>query len=197
MQDDQSLNTKQSCVAVTAALEKLEQTQSPHSMTLEEIMMCSYHKPCRRILPGSDPVFRKYGRGSTLVYKNEVVLVLLPDDDTVYFPARGVRCIGPKVKRYKGVLPRSSFYTNGGVYNLVLTPFEEVVAWREVFHNLEPTFGPHVSCGGMFGVAAHQRCKETFILMGRLAAKRLLRQLPPAQKVPQSALEMPFKHGAD
>lgn len=83
-----------------------------YKLTLEEIMMVRYRKPCRRVAPGNREA-KKFGRGSVLLYEQEVLLVLEPEDNTTYFPHTNTRVVCPSKRRR--LLSGSRYYTTGGV----------------------------------------------------------------------------------
>ena len=162
--------------AIKAVFERMEAAQSPDVLTLEELMSCYYNRPCRRVTPGTDHRYRKYKRGSVLVYKEEVVLILFPNDDTTYFPSNSSRVIGPKGK-YKGLLPGSRFFTNGDVLVRILEPFRSVSETRlalRAYAKGPNLFGKDNKAGSLNG----HRCSEAFGLMGGIDARRYIKLLP-------------------
>lgn len=164
--------------AVLAALEKLKSTNEPDALTLEEVMACFYRRPCRRVSPGTNPRFNKYGRGSVLVYKDEVVLILLPEDNTLTFPCRKTKCVGPR-SRYKGVEPRSRIYTKTGILVCVAEPFTTVTEIRKFFTELSEHCRENYGVDSFLGrnSAGHlnnHRCPEAFVLYGRIVTRELI-----------------------
>lgn len=164
------------CTAVLAAMQKLNTTQNPDALTLEEVMMCFYERPCRRISPGKDCHFRKYARGSLLVYEQEIVLVLLPEDNTLYFPYERARIVGPK-RCYRGLLPRSVFHTTGGTRVYVMDPFKEVSGMRQLMREKAerlksfPEEANFLAWKNSAGSLNNHRCSEAFGLAGMIGAR--------------------------
>lgn len=165
---------------VLAALKRLEETQDPDALTLEEVMMCRYKLPCWRIAPGTNYQFRKYRRGSVLVYEHVVILILLPGDNTTHFPFSRVWVVGKK-RQYKGVLPGSSFYTNGGTRLLVEDGLECIQSVREMMRQSEEYYETHpeqkqlLAWENSEGKLNDHRCSEAFYLAGGLSARRMKR----------------------
>ncbi len=165
--------------AIKALFEKMEAAESPDVLTLEELMSCYYNRPCRRIAPDTDQRYRKYKRGSVLVYKDEVILILNLSDDTTYFPCKSARVIGPKGK-YKGLLPGSHFYTNGDISVRILQPFQPVSEMRlalRAYAKGPGLFGKDNNAGSLNG----HRCTEAFGLMGGIDARRFKKVLAGVQ----------------
>jgi hypothetical protein len=165
--------------AVLAAVRKLDETEDPDGLTLEEVMLCFYRRPCRRISPGTDQLFKKYGRGSVLVYKDEVVLILDPEDNTLHFPHRRSKFIGAPKRRYTGVLPNSRFYTSGGVLVYVSEP-KAVELLRGLFRAPAESNEGKVGGFSLFSSNANgklndHRCPEAWGLYGGIDARRLMR----------------------
>lgn len=135
----------------------------------------------------------KYGRGSILVYKDEVVLMLYPEDNTTYFEYVRTRSIGPK-RKFEGLLPDSTFYTKGGVHVRVLEAFQSVSNARQTAREREEFYLEHpeyVDIDDMskdIGVTNMHRCSEAFGLAGAMHAKRKMRQFA-AHKHPLSAAD--------
>lgn len=157
---------------VIAAIEKLQQTQNPDELTLEEIMMCCYKLPCRRVTPGSNQNFKRYGRGSILFYAYEIILILMPEDNTVFFQYKRPRYIAPR-RRFGGVLPGSVFYTQERVMMCVKHAFLEVQSAREKFRTEDRKSETEVfAWQNPPSAVQEQRCIEAFVLASQITIKR-------------------------
>ncbi len=143
-------------------------------MSLEQIMMCVYEKPCIR-MTAEQLNDTRYGYGSVLVYKDRVIIVLNPEDDTLCFYDRphNVRyCTGKR--KFKGLLPGSRFYTRHTL--TVIDDPERVRELRALKAQDKVVARPHFS--SLFapsdeGKLNDHRCPEAWKLMGRRDAARL------------------------
>lgn len=156
--------------AVPLALQKLEESQCTSTLTLEEIMMCCYNKPCIRV---SETWNSRFKRGSTLVYPNAVIIVAYPDDDhLIRCGERKMRFIGPQ--REFGVMPGSRFYTKE-CYVIVCKDAEEVRDWRATKKAREEAIetGRLTGQSRMLSPSMLVRCPEEARLKGGLSGQRL------------------------
>lgn len=161
---------------VTEALWKLDQTENVDILTLEEVMMCYYKRPCRRVLPGGSDA-RKFQRGSLLVYEGETVLVLRPEDNTLVFSANKTRFVGTPIKCFKGLLPGSRFYTSGRVFTVMMEK-EQTRAFRQFLNSSRrrERCGNRISSffeANSAGALNQPRCPEAFGLGCRIGVARI------------------------
>ena len=93
------------------ALRLFEEGISLSELSLEQVVMCVYKKPCIRIAPKNLNDTR-YGHGSVLVGEDSITIVLNPEDDSLWvnLGSRKIRFIGPQ-RHFDYHLPGSRFYT--------------------------------------------------------------------------------------
>lgn len=108
-------------------------------------MMLFYNLPCRRISPVQYGK-RKIGRGSVLVCKDEVLLIIEPGDQHLNFPHTHEQICGPRQTYLRGILPGSRFYTQGQTLVSIETA-ESVRRLRALKKSLAPSGHPLSATG--------------------------------------------------
>jgi len=162
---------------VQSALRHFDECNSVQELTLEEVMMCKFKKPCRRVEPGSREV-RRFGQGSLLVKEDEVILVLRAEDNTMYFSFQRLILVGTPCRRFKGLLQGSSLYIRGRRRVRLLSP-ENAHQWRQAFTALrgEQDSATDALLDEKEGFRHHFRCDEALGLKGKKSASRLMKGL--------------------
>lgn len=157
---------------IKVANHKLESSEDTSGMTLEEIMMSYYNRPCYRVSPGHREAWG-YERGSQLVYKDRVILVLNPEDNSLYGIVGREDYVGPHYKRFLGLEIGTRLVKNGRMKTII-----DVQRVRIMRHmKKDPKFFSmrSVSRSIISEMAERHRCPETTGLYGRLDALRLQR----------------------
>lgn len=167
---------------IRAAVRKLHTNgRGPDGLTLEEVMMCYYLKPCVRVTPPAEPLLGyPYREGSVLVYDDRVELVLKPEANTLRFPSARSRFVGAPSKRFHGLLPGSRFRTVEGICtymeerdrvaeirNLVREAHASIKQRCAQSHPSESFFAANE-----VGKLNDHRCKEAFGLAGAMKGSR-------------------------
>jgi hypothetical protein len=166
---------------VVSALSKFEGGIDLNELTLEEIMMCTYKVLCRKISPQAFNHPRAMW-GSVLVKADEVILVLNPEDESVYMPIanRHYRFIGIK-REFGGFLPGSRIYTQDTL-TWIHDP-QDVRDWRLIDRRSGKKLKtpsdafPLATEGENNAFFKRFRCPEVVRLMGRRAGGNIKKAL--------------------
>lgn len=152
---------------VVAALRKFDECQSIDELTLEEVMMCRFKKSCRRVSP-TDGEACGFERGSLIVLESEVLTVLLPEDNTMFFPYEELHLVEAPSSEYEGMFPSSKLFK--GDWQVRLFTPEVLRGWRDHW--------PTLVLSNMDGEGMQQyRSFEAFGLLSKKSAKQAMETL--------------------
>lgn len=156
---------------VVAAHNKLEATGKTEDLSLEELMMCFYGKPCER---KSEKFDTRFKRGSILHYHDRVIIIANPKDEHLdmheEYPHRRLRFISPQ--RCYGLMSHSYFFTQNTEVWVHGDP-DWVRQWREHCKKSAPEPPKRPEAPKFAGEFRQARCLPEIRLWARLSASRL------------------------